>query len=297
MRSDTGPTSNWTLSFGPDMERDERLAAFPLTRVTPILVSAEAFDDAPRPDAGERHLAYVVPVHNEEALLSRNLDTLAARLRNLPRASLVVVENGSTDRSWALIEEFSRAQSIPTYAFRESEAGLGRAYDRALRELESILPPAAGSVIVLGAADLPFGFTDLDEALVRLASPTCPPLLLGSKAHAKSRLEVSAKRRAASVAYRLLRRTALGMRTGDCQGSIFIDADLAFALRLLIRSRDYFYTTELVFYVERGGHPVEELPVTLMPDERKSTVRLLRDGARMGMDVLRLARRGGRVLR
>lgn len=247
------------------------------------------------------HLAYVVPVHDEQQLLEQNLGRIAERLADHPSARVIVVENGSTDASWEIACRFAEVERrVEVLAFREPVAGLGHAYDRALRELEALPVPAGYEAwVLLGAADLPFGFTDLDAALEAIGEPDCPPLLLGSKAHPESRLHVSSKRRAASVAYRWLRRALLGMRVGDCQGSTIVRADLASFLRPFVRSRDYFYTTELVFFAERVlGLEVRELPVSLAPDERKSTVSLVRDGMRMGLSLVELrrrARRGGDV--
>ncbi|MFW5876163.1 MAG: glycosyltransferase family 2 protein [Myxococcota bacterium] len=244
------------------------------------------------------HLSYVVPAYNEELLLAHNVGRIVERLSRLGSARVVVVENGSTDGTWKVARGLEGEQrGVPVSVFREERAGLGRAYDRALRELETApVPPGHQEWILLGAADLPFGFTDLDGAIDALQRADAPPVLLGSKAHPDSRLVVSGKRRAASFAYRWLRRALLGMRVADCQGSVILRAGLAFQLRPYVRSRDYFYTTELVFYAERLGLEVRETPVALAPDERKSTVSLVRDGMRMGTSVLELRqrwRRGG----
>ncbi|MFW6051956.1 MAG: glycosyltransferase family 2 protein [Myxococcota bacterium] len=238
------------------------------------------------------HLSFVVPAHNEEVLLAHNVGRLVERLRALPSARVLIVENGSTDGTWAIAQGLAGVSGgVAVEAAREERAGLGGAYDRALRELGQRPAPRLPHWVCLGAADLPFGFTDLDRALPRMAEEGAPPVLLGSKAHPESRVSVSSKRRAASVAYRLLRRALLGMRVGDCQGTLFLRAELALALRPHVRSRDYFYTTELVCLLERSGVPIVELPVELSPDERKSTVSLFRDGARMGGQLLALRRR------
>lgn len=241
-------------------------------------------------------LSYVVPIHNEARILDRNVRRLAGRLRGHLGARILLVENGSQDESWAIAQALaSEDLGVPVMAYQEPVGGLGHAYERALRELEA--EPLEHHWILLGAADLPFGFTDLDGALRSLEEGTEARVLLGSKAHPDSDILVTPKRRAASIAYRLLRRVVLGMRVADCQGSALIRADLAAELRPRVRSRDYFYTTELVFLAEHAGAVIEELPVALAPDERKSTVSLLSDGFGMGLQLLTLSAREGRIRR
>jgi dolichyl-phosphate beta-glucosyltransferase len=241
------------------------------------------------------HLSFLIPAHNEALLLEQNVCRLVDRLRAVGPATILLVENGSTDATWAVAQRLCGTYGRVTVgACREDQPGLGRAYDRALRELEARPSPGCSHWVVLSAADLPFGFTDLDRALPLMSHPDAPPVLLGSKGHPESRIDVSPKRRAASLAYRLLRRGLLGMRVRDCQGTLFLRAEVAFRLRPFIRSRDYFYTTELVYLVERLGIGWRELPVELAPDERKSTVRLLRDSLNMGLQLLALSRRARR---
>ncbi len=85
------------------------------------------------------------------------------------------------------------------------------------------------------------------------------------------------------------------MRTGDSQGSIFMRMDVVKRFLDLVVSRDFFYSTELVFHAERLGHPIVELPVTVAPEARASTVRPLRDGSAMMLALFRLVRRWGRI--
>ena len=54
-----------------------------------------------------------------------------------------------------------------------------------------------------------------------------------------------------SAVYRANRPTTVGMRVGDSQGSVFMRLDLASELVPKVRSRDFFYLTELCFFAER----------------------------------------------
>ena len=234
-------------------------------------------------------LSYVVPVHNEEAILASNVARLVERLAAFPGSEVLLVENGSRDGSWALAQGLAGSlRGVPVRAFHEPAAGIGHAYHRGLSELDGKANPAEHWA-VLTAADLPFDFSDLEQALPHLQAASGHRVLIGSKAHPASRLQMNLERRLASLAYRWARRLLLGMRCGDSQGSVFIRADLAAQLVPQVDSRDFFYSTELIYLAERAGEQVLEVPVVLAPAQRSSTVRPVRDGLTMGLKLARLS--------
>jgi dolichyl-phosphate beta-glucosyltransferase len=241
-------------------------------------------------------LSYVLPVHNEEAVLALNVARLRAHLSKHPGAEIILVENGSRDTSWRVACSLAEQSSpVPIRAYRVSSAGIGYAFDRGLREAIATAPTATRRWAVLTATDLPFDFTDLDAAWPLLVQDGSPPLLIGSKAHPASVVDVSYQRQLASWIYRQVRYFVAGMRTMDSQGSIFVRLDMAARMIPLVKARDFFYTTELVFHLERTGERIVELPVTLAPSRRASTVRPFRDGSAMCLALVRETMRGGRV--
>jgi hypothetical protein len=207
----------------------------------------------------------------------------------------MLVENGSGDDSAALAGRLATESGpVPVRAFSLRDAGIGYAYDRGVREALLRGGPSSRHWLVLTAADLPFGSSDLEQAVPYLQDPAAP-LLIGSKAHHRSVVHVSRQRAAASQVYRVLRWLVAGMRTGDSQGSLFLRQDVAATLAPLVSARDYFYSTELVYHAERLRRPIVELPVTVAPEQRSSTVRPVRDGSAMLLSLLRTAKRWGRI--
>lgn len=238
-------------------------------------------------------LVYLLPVHNEQAVLGQNVARLRAHLERRGDAHVFLVENGSQDTSWTICQEL--AKQPHTSAFREERAGIGYAYHRGLTEALDRFGPSDRTWAILTAADLPFGFTDLDAATVHLERGTAR-ILMGSKAHPSSAVGRGAQRWLMSQTYRLARRALLGMRVGDSQGSIFLRLDLAATIVPGIASRGFFYSTELCQAAERAGETIEELPVTLEEAKRASTVRPLRHGTEMLSQMWALRqrqRRGG----
>jgi len=237
-------------------------------------------------------LIYVLPVHNEESLLEAHVVRLAEHLERLPGSSIYLVENGSTDGSWPLAERLAKDLAfagVTIRAFREPAAGLGYAYHRGLVEALATFGPTHAWA-VLTAADLPFGLSDLDAALVHLTRPGSR-ILMGSKAHPDSQANTGVKRRVMSFAYRFARRATLGMKVGDSQGSVFVRLDFASELVPKIVARDFFYSTELCHYAEAAGETILELPVVLEESKRASTVKPLKNGMDMARQLIALSRR------
>jgi len=238
-------------------------------------------------------LVYVVPVHNEAKVLAANVARLTTRLANHPGSEVFLVENGSRDASWELAQHLeASAFAVTVRAFREEKAGIGFAYQRGLVEAVRRFGAVDDRWGILTAADLPFGFTDLEGALSALAS-TPSPVLMGSKAHHASRAPTGVTRTTMSSVYRLARRAIVGMRVGDSQGSVFVRLDVAARLLPLIQARDFFYSTELCHYAERTASIVE-VPVILERSGRASTVQPVRDGLQMARQLWRLRQRDGR---
>ena len=225
-------------------------------------------------------ISYLVPIFNEEAVLAQTAAAIAQRLEAHPGSEVVLVENGSTDRSPQLVEELAATLSTPNV--RVVAAHSAKGYGNAMRHGIDL---ASGDLLVITAADLPFGFTDLDEALAQRPRPA---LMIGSKAHPRSLVAVSAKRRVMSAAFRLLRRLALGLDVGDSQGTILIDRALAARIRPRLASADFFFSTELIALATRLGVAPVELPVDYRNPRPGSTVRPLHDGLRMARAVFEL---------
>jgi glycosyltransferase involved in cell wall biosynthesis len=240
-------------------------------------------------------LVYVLPVHNEERHLVGNVTRLASYLERIPGSEVFLVENGSHDASWDLGRQLASGSdssaNVPVRAFREPNAGIGYAYHRGLTEALSRFGPSTRWWAVLTGADLPFGSSDLEAALVALDRSESR-ILIGSKAHPDSRANTGAKRRLMSSMYRVARRLVVGMKVGDSQGSVFVRLDLAAELLPRVEARGFFYSTELCHFAERAGETILELPVVLEASQRASTVRPAADGLTMARELWRLRKRG-----
>ncbi len=226
-------------------------------------------------------VSYVIPVHNQIAELRKTVRLLVERLGHLPGSEIILVENGSTDGSGPLCLSLASALDSEEVAIRvtTSAKGLGFAWRRGMAI-------ARGEAYVLTAADLPFGFTDLDGYLGLLPRPR---LVMGSKTHEESQIETPAVRRAMSAGFGMLRSRLIGLDI-DTQGSVLVERALAQALLPRLRAGDYLIGAEINLWAVHLGVTPVEVPVVYTASGR-STVSPLRDSLAMATGLLSLRRR------
>ncbi|HVC05720.1 MAG TPA: glycosyltransferase [Candidatus Acidoferrales bacterium] len=229
----------------------------------------------------EPTVSYVIPVHNQIADLRRTVRLLVERLGHLPGSEVLLVENGSTDGSGPLCLALAAQHDGEDVAVRvtTSAKGLGFAWRRGMAM-------ARCELIVLTAADLPFGFTDLDGYLGM--SPR-PLLVMGSKSHPESQVETSLTRRALSAGFGLLRAALVGVNV-DTQGTVLMQRSLAGALLPRLTSGDFLIGAEINCWAIREGVAPVEIPVVYTASGR-STVSPLRDSTHMAAGLFALRRR------
>ncbi len=252
--------------------------------------------------ADTRRITFVVPVHNESTIIASTVD----RIVGFPGSStvanthIVIVENGSTDDSKERVTELCAARGEKTrlgwlLGVSEQAAGIGFAYARGVQEALNRGMHTYQDWIVLSACDLPFADSDLAAFLIeQTAHPECR-IFIGSKGHSASQAWRGIIRFVMTKSFGFLRYLLLGMTVKDTQGTFFIRGDVCAALVQQTIFRDFFFTTELCFRVSQMGMQIIELPVTIQPELRPSSVRPVRDSLRMIKGLLHLVVRKHRA--
>jgi len=216
-------------------------------------------------------LTIVMPAHNEESLLEDSVHGVVEGLRARGHTfEVIVVENGSQDGTRALA--FRLAGDAPELRVET----LARAdYGRALR---TGLGAARGDVVVNFDVD----YTDLgflDAALVRLAEPEPPAIIVGSKRAPGAHDHRSGPRRFVTWGFSVVLRVGFGLRVSDTHGMKALDRMLVLPIGEACRSDGELFDTELILRAERAGLRVEELAVTVSerrPSRTSITGRALR---------------------
>ena len=245
--------------------------------------------------AASMRLTIVIPVHNEASIVEQTVRRIATFpvLSAFESVNLVLVENGSSDNSKAVVKQLDSSELWPTSlgwicGTSSPAAGIGYAYVRGSHEALQRGMQSSNDWILWSACDTPFGYSDIEAFLKVVTSASSAPIVIGSKGHPQSIIHRGAKRAAMTFAFRMLRQILIGVSVRDSQGTFFVRADIASQLFERPLARDFFYTTEFCFYALRENVNVVEVPIVLSPELRPSTVRPLRDGYKMLRGLLRL---------
>ena len=210
-------------------------------------------------------LSILIPVFNEEELLSSTATTLKSYLESrVSDFELVVVNNGSTDRTAAIGAELQA--TYPWFRFFSlDEQGPGRAFVRAVRE-------ARGEYLISLDADLSGELCFIDYSLDLLRHTD---MLVGSKSMGKQ--QRSFVRVVASQVYILFTQLLFGLTISD-----YSIGAKAFRRSSILDQLDGLdpwtgYILELVLRLERNGKRVLQVGINCS-DSRQSRFNLLHEG-------------------
>lgn len=223
-------------------------------------------------------LSVVIPMHNSETVIEHTISRWLKRLTK-GHNELILVENGSTDRTWELAQRLSLPTKNVSFITIQSPKGMGNA-------LSAGIAVSSGNNVLLSADDLPFDFNDLDEAAKLQPKP---PIVIGSKAHKLSTVDRGILRKSFTRGYRLARYISLGSKVGDTQGTFIIEGELIRNINSYLSEPGFLFTTQLVVVAESLGIDIKEVPVSLSLDHapKQSTVRWA-DVIDMGTGLLKL---------
>jgi putative flippase GtrA len=218
----------------------------------------------------------VVPVHDEELALGRNIRRLHAFLTaSFPFSwRIVIADNASTDGTPAIARVLGRELRGVSH-LRLDEKGRGRA-------LRAAWSASRAEVVTYMDVDLS---TDL-RALLPLVAPLLSghsDLAIGTRLAGGARVVRGPKRELVSRAYNVLLHTALRARFSDAQCG-FKAVRRAALPGLLdgVRDDGWFFDTELLVLAQRRGLRIHEVPVDWVddPDSRVAIVRTAVDDLR-----------------
>jgi glycosyltransferase involved in cell wall biosynthesis len=223
-------------------------------------------------------LSIIIPAHNEESRLPATFDKIAAFLKAQPYAAeVIIVENGSSDRTYSLAQGYMA--SIPGLkVIHEEERGKGLAVKRGMRE-------ARGEYRFICDADLSMPIAEIRKFL--------PPNLPSMEIAIGSREAVGAIRYN-EPGYRhfigrvfnlMVRIMALpGLQDSQCGFKMF-RGDIAAEVFPLQTLTGMSFDVEVLFIAHRKGYRIAEvaIPWYFNPDSR---VRLFRDSFRMFFDLV-----------
>jgi len=200
-------------------------------------------------------LSVVVPAYNEEGRIARTIAEIAAEIERLALdAELIVVDDGSTDRTASIVAGASRGDTTVTLV-RAAHGGKGAAVRRGMLA-------ARGAWRFLADADLSMPITELSRFLDDAARGG--DVFIGSR-------EVTGARRVGEPRTRhavgrlfnwMVKLVVLrGIEDTQCGFKLF-SARAAETLFPLQQIDGFGFDVEILFLARRAGFAVREIPVT-----------------------------------
>jgi glycosyltransferase involved in cell wall biosynthesis len=227
-------------------------------------------------------LSIIIPAYNEESRLPRTLEQVFHFLGKQSFSfDVIVVENGSTDRTFEVAQEFAvRHKNLRV--IHNEERGKGGAVQRGVRE-------ATGKYVFICDADLSMPVEEISKFL--------PPVLtdfdiaIGSReAPGAVRYNEPYYRHLTGRVFNTLIRWMVLPRLQDTQcGFKCLRAEVARDIFPFQTLTGWAFDVELLYIARRHGYQILEIPIDWYFNA-DSKVRVLRDSWRMFVDLLVIRR-------
>ena len=219
----------------------------------------------------EHSISIVIPLHNKSETILLTLNKIKKDLKNL-NYEIIIVENGSTDDSFILADQWCKLNPDLNITLTTSSVGLGYA-------LKKGFSLAQNSYIWVVPADMQLGVSDLTSFISNFDINTS--LYIGSRHHEDSVVTRHWSRKPISAVFNKLKKILIQSNISDTMGSIIAEKKNLKELYLLPKTNKFFYLTELTSYYEVNKLKVIEIPVETyleidMVKQNKSTVNFLK---------------------
>lgn len=196
----------------------------------------------------------VLPVYNEEKLLSKSVITLAGFLKaNIKdRWSIIIADNGSADKTLEIAKKLSKEIRNVRYIHLD-EKGRGKALRAAWSKSNSDI----------------MSYMDIDLSTDLKSFPTIINALkkgndiaLGSRLTEGATVQRSLEREIMSRVYNMLLKIFFLTKISDAQiGFKAVTKNTANHILPLIKNNNWFFDTELLIIAEHLGYKIFETPV------------------------------------
>lgn len=196
-------------------------------------------------------ISVVIPAKDEEHRIGRTLDRLVAASAAFGITEIIVVDDGSNDRTAAIVQEAAQ-HPAPDVRLLRHEVNRGKS-----ASLRTGMSAATGDLVACFDADLSVGPEHLQQAIALIADGT--DVVTGRRGEREGQPLV---RRVGSRGFRYLQRLIVGLPFPDTQCPFKVTRREAVAAILphLVVER-WNFDVEFLVVAMRLGYDVRELPV------------------------------------
>jgi dolichyl-phosphate beta-glucosyltransferase len=221
------------------------------------------------------HYSIVIPAYNENARIGRALtDVLHVIEKKGWNAEVLVVNDGSTDDTAAIVQEF--ANSHPAVRLIQNNGNRGKGYSVRHGMLE-----AAGNIVMFTDADLSSPIDEAERLFSALRDGA--DVAIGSRWLDRGRQTIHQPlyRQFFGRCFNAVTRMVMRLPFADTQcGFKAFTRPAAQAIFQLQRIERWGFDPEILFIALKRGYAVREVAVTWGHDER-SRISYLKDGIKM----------------
>jgi len=216
------------------------------------LQNNESFDNSPS-------VLVVLPVYNEEKALQRGVNTLSEFLADYKNYKwhIVIADNSSQDETGEIGRQLEKENSLVEYLYIPRK-GRGIALRTAWEQTDC-------DFVSYMDIDLSTGLNALIKAMDVLIEGA--DIAVGTRLSKDSNITRSFKREFVSRSYNIAIKIALGTHFQDAHcGFKTGRSEVVKKILPYINDNEWFFDTEFLFYGEKLGYKIVEIPVTWVED-------------------------------
>jgi len=234
-------------------------------------------------------LSLIIPAFNEQELITSSLEAMAGYLQDhFGSSEIIVVDDGSTDETWAILNAFSKKDfgSISLKALSNlNNQGKGFSVRRGMLA-------AQGHIRIFMDADMPFDLQAIGEISTLINSGA--DIVIGDRNHENtSHATISKMRAIAGRIYSSLIQLVIHGGISDTQcglkGFSATAADLVFKRTTI---EGFGFDVEVLFVAQKHKLEIARIPVIMNENRVESRVQILKDSLKMLLDLGRIRWRG-----
>jgi dolichyl-phosphate beta-glucosyltransferase len=238
-------------------------------------------------------LSVVIPAYNEEHVIGDSIARVAEYLAGTPDPELIVVDDGSRDRTREIVGELARRHSFIRLLRNECNRGKGYSIKHGVRA-------SRGEYVLFTDADLVYPIEGVEPFIRALDDGA--DVAIASRSHAGTLFALNPRHFSYIYQRYLVGRTyinvvnrLLKLGVSDTQaGFKCLRGEAARTIFARTTLYDFAFDVEALFIARQLGYRIVELPVYFLYLGEQSSVQLVKDSARMLADLWTIRQNGRR---
>lgn len=224
-------------------------------------------------------ISIVIPLHNKELNIENTINSIVKSI-TAPSLQIIIVENESTDSSKIIAEKvIKNLHETTDISIYESKKGLGTALVEGFKHCKN-------KWIYFVPADFSFGNSDISY-IEKNNLYQKYDIFLGSKTHKDSIINRSKSREMYSLIFNTMLKILFSIPFSDTQGTLIFKSNVLKDINEL-NNKGFLITTEFIVKSFNKNKKILEVPIVDLGIKSISTVRPLRDGLKMLLNILKL---------